>query len=53
MLPKGILTYHVVSGRLGSKELARLIKEGSGTAEPTTVSGNGIIHVIEHVITPK
>ncbi|WP_431216650.1 fasciclin domain-containing protein [Puia sp. P3] len=35
----GILTYHVVSGRLDSKELARLIKEGNGTAELTTVSG--------------
>jgi len=35
----GILTYHVVSGRLDSKELARLIKAGSGTAELTTVEG--------------
>lgn len=35
----GILTYHVVSGRLDSRELARLIKEGNGTAELTTVQG--------------
>lgn len=35
----GILTYHVVSGRLDSKELARRIKEGNGTAELTTVAG--------------
>jgi len=35
----GILTYHVVSGRLDSKELARLIKAGNGTAELTTVEG--------------
>ena len=35
----GILTYHVVSGRLDSKELARLIKEGNGTAELKTVAG--------------
>ena len=35
----GILTYHVVAGRLGSKELADLIKAGNGTAELTTVAG--------------
>ena len=34
-----VLTYHVVAGRLGSAELARLIKEGNGTAELKTVSG--------------
>lgn len=35
----GILTYHVVSGRLGSKELMDMIKAGNGTAELTTVAG--------------
>jgi uncharacterized surface protein with fasciclin (FAS1) repeats len=35
----GILTYHVVAGKIGSKELADLIKAGSGTAELKTVSG--------------
>ncbi len=35
----GILTYHVVAGKLDSKELARLIKEGNGTAELKTVAG--------------
>ena len=35
----GILTYHVVAGKLGSKELAALIKKGNGTAELTTVAG--------------
>ena len=35
----GILTYHVVSGRLDSKELEKLISEGNGKAELTTVSG--------------
>jgi uncharacterized surface protein with fasciclin (FAS1) repeats len=35
----GILTYHVVSGKLDSKELAALIKAGNGTAELTTVAG--------------
>lgn len=35
----GILTYHVVSGKLDSKALAGLIKAGGGTAELTTVAG--------------
>ena len=35
----GILTYHVVSGRLDSKELNRLIGEGNGTAELKTIAG--------------
>lgn len=34
-----VLTYHVVAGRLGSNELAKLIKEGHGTATLTTVAG--------------
>jgi uncharacterized surface protein with fasciclin (FAS1) repeats len=34
-----ILTYHVVAGRLGSKEIARVIKDGHGKAELNTVSG--------------
>jgi uncharacterized surface protein with fasciclin (FAS1) repeats len=38
----GILTYHVVSGKLDSKELAGLIKAGNGTAELTTVAGGKI-----------
>ena len=35
----GILTYHVVSGRLSSKDLMRMIKAGNGTAQLTTVAG--------------
>jgi uncharacterized surface protein with fasciclin (FAS1) repeats len=35
----GILTYHVVAGRLDSKSLADLIQQGNGTAELTTVAG--------------
>ena len=35
-----ILTYHVVPGKLDSKELSRLIKNGNGHAELNTVSGN-------------
>jgi len=34
-----VLTYHVVAGKLDSKEIARLIKEGMGKAEVTTVQG--------------
>ena len=35
----GILTYHVVAGRLGTKELDEWIKKGKGTAELATVAG--------------
>jgi uncharacterized surface protein with fasciclin (FAS1) repeats len=38
----GILTYHVVPGRLDSKELTKWIKKGDGTAELTTVAGGKI-----------
>lgn len=34
-----ILTYHVVSGKLGSKEIAEAIKKGNGKASFKTVSG--------------
>lgn len=34
-----ILTYHVISGRLDSKELTDMIKAGNGTATLTTVAG--------------
>ncbi|HEX2607749.1 MAG TPA: fasciclin domain-containing protein [Flavisolibacter sp.] len=37
-----ILTYHVVSGKLDSKELMKWIKKGNGTAELTTVQGGKI-----------
>jgi len=35
----GILTYHVVAGRLGTMELDEMIKAGNGAAELTTVAG--------------
>jgi uncharacterized surface protein with fasciclin (FAS1) repeats len=35
----GILTYHVVAGKLGTKELDEWIQKGKGTAELTTVAG--------------
>jgi len=34
-----VLTYHVVAGKLTSNDLRRMIKEGQGTAELTTVEG--------------
>ena len=39
----GILTYHVVAGRLGTKELDEWIRKGNGTAELTTVAGGKLI----------
>ncbi len=36
---KKILTYHVVAGKLTSKDLMKKIKQGHGTAELTTVEG--------------
>jgi len=34
-----ILTYHVVAGKMGSKDIAKAIKAGMGTATLKTVSG--------------
>jgi len=34
-----VLTYHVIAGKLDSKELMKWIKKGKGTAELTTVEG--------------
>src|SRR5437868_14088191 len=33
-----VLTYHVVAGRVSAAELKRMIQQGKGTAEPTTVA---------------
>jgi uncharacterized surface protein with fasciclin (FAS1) repeats len=38
-----ILTYHVVAGKLGRKEIAAAIKAGNGKAELKTVSGGTLI----------
>ncbi len=35
----GILTYHVVAGKLSAADLSKLIKEGKGSAKLTTVEG--------------
>ncbi len=80
-----ILTYHVVAGKMSSKDIAKAIKAGGGKATLKTVSGgtlsawmkgkalyitdengksakvtiadvnqsNGVIHVIDAVVTPK
>jgi uncharacterized surface protein with fasciclin (FAS1) repeats len=37
-----ILTYHVVAGKVGSKELMKMIKAGHGKAELKTVEGGTI-----------
>lgn len=39
---QGILTYHVIAGKLDSKAIAAAIKAGNGTAEFTTVQGGKI-----------
>lgn len=38
----GILTYHVVPGRVTSADLKRMIKEGGGTATLRTVAGGDL-----------
>ena len=38
-----ILTYHVVPGKISSKELAKMIKKGGGMATLTTVEGGKLI----------
>lgn len=39
----GVLTYHVVAGKLSSIELAKLIKQGKGTAALKTVAGGNLM----------
>ena len=42
-----ILTYHVVSGKFNAKDIAKLIKNGNGTAELTTVAGGKLYAMME------
>ena len=42
-----VLTYHVVSGNLDSKAVAKAIKAGGGKAELTTVSGGKLWAMME------
>jgi len=38
----GVLTYHVVAGRISSKDLVDMIKKGGGTATLKTVAGGNL-----------
>lgn len=38
-----ILSYHIVSGRFGTKELDAWIKDGKGTAKLRTISGGNLL----------
>ena len=38
----GVLTYHVVAGRISSRDLAGMIKKGNGTATLKTVAGGNL-----------
>ena len=50
-----ILTYHVIAGKLDSKELMKMIKAGKGKAVLKTVSGGSLIAMMngEHNIMLK
>lgn len=43
----GVLTYHVVSGRWSSADIARMIKDGNGKAEVKTVAGGKLWIMME------
>jgi uncharacterized surface protein with fasciclin (FAS1) repeats len=43
-----ILTYHVVPGKISSKELARMIKQGHGKATLKTVQGEDLTATMAH-----
>ena len=43
----GILTYHVVAGKVSSKDLAKLIKDGNGTATLKTVAGGDLTAMMQ------
>ena len=43
----GILTYHVVAGKLSSKAILAAIKKGNGKVELTTVAGGKLTAAIE------
>jgi uncharacterized surface protein with fasciclin (FAS1) repeats len=44
----GILTYHVVAGKLDAKAVAAAIKAGGGKAELTTVAGGKLTASVEN-----
>jgi uncharacterized surface protein with fasciclin (FAS1) repeats len=43
----GVLTYHVVSGKYTSMDLAKLIKAGKGTAALKTVAGGNLMVMMQ------
>ena len=43
----GILTYHVVAGKWNAKDIAKMIKDGNGTAEIKTVAGGKLWATME------
>ncbi len=42
-----ILTYHVVKGKISSKQLVKLIKKGGGTYSATTVEGGKLTFTLD------
>lgn len=48
-----VLTYHVVAGRLSASDLMKMIKDGNGSAELTTVEGGKLwvsLHDGKHIM---
>jgi len=43
----GVLTYHVVAGKLTAADIAKRIKDGNGTATLTTVAGGKLVLSME------
>ncbi|MBS1744482.1 MAG: fasciclin domain-containing protein [Bacteroidetes bacterium] len=43
----GILTYHVVAGRISSADLMKMIREGNGNATLKTVAGENLIAMMK------
>ena len=43
----GILTYHVVAGKMDSKSIGKAIKKGNGRATFTTVAGGKLVAMME------
>ena len=44
---QGVLTYHVVAGKVSSMDLVKMIKDGKGKAELTTVNGGTLTAMLK------
>ncbi|MEW2920675.1 fasciclin domain-containing protein [Muricauda sp. ANG21] len=44
---QGVLTYHVVAGKYGAKDLMKMIKKGKGMAKLTTVNGDTLTAMMD------